>query len=539
MQSVTSQNTAQRADLSSPDFRHVRNSLTCDDMQTIRTEVAELLQSHAIAATHIGNLLLALTEILSNLVKHPERKADYIEIRVSQSDAQINLEVLDNSTHFANFNAKCESSLSDTSGVLLGNECGYGLSCILKLYKNAQYTQHQSGDGWLNCFAISHKLEASSFVADKPVPKEKRRVFLIDDDLISLTIHRQMLEGTYNVFTFENAESALEAFVSDRPDIIVSDLTMPGIDGVALREALSGLDGGDITPFIFLSGHTGRQNNLYISQLGVDDFLCKPVTYERLHTVLARLLRRSQQIRSSVQSQFNQDITALLKPDMPQYYGPWMFQSRHQAAEAGGGDFILHHQTSESMVAVLADVMGHGRQAKFFSYVYAGYLHSMFRMKSDILDAGSFLRALSTSIDNDPLLENMIMTCLCFQFFQDGFMKVASAGHPRPILLHKGCASFVNVAGPLPGLAGDSVYDMKSLQLSTGDKILFMTDGFLEVFHHRGQAARELLTLVQSIVNSSRGEIVEKLWQVFEEKGEQYIGNRDDATIVLAEYGGK
>jgi len=538
MQILSANGAAEKIPVPTLDFRHVRNSLTYDDMRLIREELSEFFQLRGIARAHNGNLLLVVTEILSNLVKHPSRKADYIEIRVSPSERKLTMEVLDNSSPFANFDAKCKSALSRLQSIVTGEESGYGLGCILSINKSPQYICQDSSPDHLNHFRISLDTGTPS-PEEKKWHKEKtgKKIFLIDDDPVSLHIHQRMLEKVYEVVCFEKAEQALAAFPLRKPDLIISDLTMPGMDGIGLREALAGVADGDITPFIFLSGHSDSEHNPYISHLGVDNFLCKPVSRERLLTVLARLLQRSQQVRASMHGRFSHDITDLLKPSMPKNEGPWKFIVRHQITDAGGGDFILHRRTPTNLTGVLADVMGHGKQAKFFSCVYAGYLHSIFRMQADMLDASSFLKYLSRSIDDDPMLENMIMTCQCFQFFSEGVLKVASAGHPRPIILRHHGAELMDVMGPLPGLGDNHDYDMKSVRLDFGDKIIFMTDGFMEAFDSRGGAAQELLNAVNLVPGLSATELADHLWREFQDKQKKQNVSKDDATIIIAEYG--
>jgi len=521
--------------VSGASFRILRSGIAYDDMHDIRIKASEFFESRGFRPAHAGNLLLALTEVLSNLIKHPPEKARQVEIGISVSGTLAEVEVLDDSTPFANFDAKCESAparlhiADNTSGA------GYGLGLIISVSKTRAYAAGDQARGALNRFSFSCDLAASL----APAAEMKRKIFLIDDDPISLQIHRSMLEDAYEVTVFERASAALEAFSSTRPDLVISDLLMPEMDGAALRQALGRVEGGDDTPFIFLSGHSDSEHNPYISQLGVDDFLCKPVTQARLKTVISRLLRRSEQVRATVQGQFHHDITELLKPALPPRYGDWKFTVVNAVAESGGGDFILHADTPSVMTAVIADVMGHGRQAKFFSYVYAGYLRSMFRLYQGTLDASRFLRNLSQYVDGDPVLESMMMTCQCFQFFHEGILKVASAGHPPPLIFSNGAISAIDAAGPVLGLAGDSPYDMKSLRLRPGDRAVFMTDGFLDVFDRKGRGTEALLQSLRDAADMPSPQLSRRLWENFLERREKSSLARDDATIIVAEYGAK
>src|SRR5690606_18776501 len=123
---------------------------------------------------------------------------------------------------------------------------------------------------------------------------------------------------------------------------------------------------GNATPFIFLSGVAEGANSPYISRMGIDDYLTKPVTAEKLSTTVSRLLTRHQQVGNALQSRFHKGLNTLLRPHFPAQTQGWRLTTRNSMAEAGGGDFTLFHQTSASFLGVLADVMGHGREAKFF-----------------------------------------------------------------------------------------------------------------------------------------------------------------------------
>jgi serine phosphatase RsbU (regulator of sigma subunit) len=163
----------------------------------------------------------------------------------------------------------------------------------------------------------------------------------------------------------------------------------------------------------------------------------------------------------------------------------------------------------------------------------------MFRMYAGTLDTAHFLKYLSRSVDGDPLLESMIMTCQCFHFLPEGVIKIASAGHPCPILLRQNGAELVNVMGPLPGLAGDSAYEMKTLRLEPGDKVVFMTDGFMEAFDGRGLAAQKLLEHVRAAPALPAAGLADALWREFRQRLQKLPATNDDATIIIAEYGEK
>ncbi len=81
-------------------------------------------------------------------------------------------------------------------------------------------------------------------------------VLIVDDDPRYLALLTARLETRdYNVAKASSAPDALRLIEDMRPDVVVSDILMPGMDGPALRRAVSGMSGRGSTPFVFVSAH--------------------------------------------------------------------------------------------------------------------------------------------------------------------------------------------------------------------------------------------------------------------------------------------
>ena len=143
------------ADADGVGYRHIRKTLTQADISAISKELAAFLQQQGISDTYIGNTKLIVTEILSNLIKHPLKPADHIEIRADVTDGQIYLEVIDNSTPFANCAAKCKNALSALPRAVTGTKCCYGLSYVVTLCKDTLYIPLDKSADNLNHFRVS------------------------------------------------------------------------------------------------------------------------------------------------------------------------------------------------------------------------------------------------------------------------------------------------------------------------------------------------------------------------------------------------
>ncbi len=515
-----------------PVFRFPLPQVTYDSIRPLRQQLLAFLSAAGIEDGCASMLALTTSEILTNLAKHPPEKPRQTEVKLRLHPKFAALDIADDSTAFADFAARCDEARQKPAAAECLQETGYGLACILRQHAQVSYTPKTQSPDNLNHFRVRHVYPVKTAFAASAA---KHKLFLVDDDPIQLRRHEAMLSSHYEVICFDNAMAAARAFAASRPELVVSDLNMPEMDGIELRQALSALPRGNATPFVFLSAETAKENSPYISELGVDDFLLKPVKPEKLLGVVGRLLARAGQVRRAHEGRFHAALTDALKPSLPARFGNWRLAVKTVAAEAGGGDFTLHQQTPQHFLAVLADVMGHGQQAKFFSYAYAGYLRSLFRLQAAGADPAQFLGNLSRSIDGDAFLESIILTCQSFQLLPDGSAAIASAGHPAPLLLRRTGALALESAGPLPGLMAEANYNLLRLQLAAGDKLIFATDGFLAPFGHEGQARPKLIAKLDDLAEAGAEETAAALWQHFESL--LHSTQKDDATLVVAEYG--
>ena len=118
-------------------------------------------------------------------------------------------------------------------------------------------------------------------------------LLVVEDDPAMLMALRDILESAgYVIFTAENGQEALDILANSRPELILSDIAMPVMDGFDLLEAVRQRPSGATIPFIFLTARGTRDDIFMGKSLGVDDYITKPVTSkELLSAVRARLQR--------------------------------------------------------------------------------------------------------------------------------------------------------------------------------------------------------------------------------------------------------
>jgi putative two-component system response regulator len=120
------------------------------------------------------------------------------------------------------------------------------------------------------------------------------KILLVEDDAFLLDVMRSILEAEgFEIVPAANGKQALDLFLSTRPDLIVSDIMMPEMDGYELLEAVRSIPIGITVPFLFLSARTERTDISRSRALGADDYLFKPFDApELVSAVRSRMDRR-------------------------------------------------------------------------------------------------------------------------------------------------------------------------------------------------------------------------------------------------------
>ncbi|MBE2214682.1 MAG: response regulator [Opitutaceae bacterium] len=120
------------------------------------------------------------------------------------------------------------------------------------------------------------------------------RILVIDDDPATLsTVGAVLRAGGHQTFDAGDGASGIERAQSLLPDLIICDVTMPGIDGYDVLRALKRNLATAAIPFIFLSGHLDEDFVRQGMGLGADDYLAKPFLPEQLFaSIRARMERQ-------------------------------------------------------------------------------------------------------------------------------------------------------------------------------------------------------------------------------------------------------
>lgn len=117
------------------------------------------------------------------------------------------------------------------------------------------------------------------------------KILTVDDSkTIRMIIQRAFRAHQCLFCEAANGEEGLAAARREKPDLIILDITMPVMDGIAMLGQLRQDPELNATPVIMLTAESGRENVLSISQLGVSDYLVKPFKEEQLLEKVGRVL---------------------------------------------------------------------------------------------------------------------------------------------------------------------------------------------------------------------------------------------------------
>ncbi len=124
------------------------------------------------------------------------------------------------------------------------------------------------------------------------------KVLVVDDEPKWLRIVDLYLRGQgYEVTTTLSGQEAIEKVRQDRPDVVVADISMPGMDGYELCRVLRSDAATRTIPFIFLTGRDDDTDRLKARKIGSDDYLTKPCPLERLTQSVDTLMDRINQAK--------------------------------------------------------------------------------------------------------------------------------------------------------------------------------------------------------------------------------------------------
>lgn len=122
-------------------------------------------------------------------------------------------------------------------------------------------------------------------------PRSGTRLLIVDDSGTVLSVLGRMLkQAGVQVLTASSGEDAMTAIQAQRPDVILLDIVMPGMDGFSVLRTLRRDPGTRDIPVIMMSGNEQATEQYYAQRIGADAFLRKPFGRGDVFQHIERLL---------------------------------------------------------------------------------------------------------------------------------------------------------------------------------------------------------------------------------------------------------
>ena len=123
------------------------------------------------------------------------------------------------------------------------------------------------------------------------MPKKKSKLLIIDDDdAIRRVLTITLEDAGYQVCTAVDGDSGLKIFEQERPDIIITDLRMPGLDGIGVLKAIKAMNPDK--EVIVITAYADMDLAIKALQLKASDFVTKPISTTALEVAIQRAEER-------------------------------------------------------------------------------------------------------------------------------------------------------------------------------------------------------------------------------------------------------
>jgi DNA-binding NarL/FixJ family response regulator len=121
-----------------------------------------------------------------------------------------------------------------------------------------------------------------------------KRILCIEDDSETASlIAEELIDRGFEVDIAYSGRDGLAVILRDKPDLVLSDISMPGMSGFEVLERLTRLaPQSESMPFIFLTALADRDSELRGRRLGADDYVTKPIDFDVLEAIIQTRLGR-------------------------------------------------------------------------------------------------------------------------------------------------------------------------------------------------------------------------------------------------------
>lgn len=339
--------------------------------------------------------------------------------------------------------------------------------------------------------------------------KVNGRVLVIDDEaIVRDSIVAYLEDSGFDVIEAENGLEGVACFKSQQPDIVLCDLRMPQMDGLAVLKEINILS--PMIPFIVVSGAGVMADVVEALRLGACDYLIKPIIDLEVleHSVRRnlkqlRLLQENRDYRLELEEknrelkhrfeelkldqQAGKEVQKRMLPEVQSQISGIQFDYRIIPSLYLSGDFVDYFPiTSELMVFYIADVSGHGASSAFITVLLKNLGNRLRRnlkrqSSDDLLFPDRVISRINKELVEAKLGKHVSLFWGMINL-PTGQLSYSVAGQfPMPILKNDLGVHYLNGSAQPAGLFAEAKYSTYQIDLGDRFQLIALSDGILEV----------------------------------------------------------
>ncbi|MBD3181625.1 SpoIIE family protein phosphatase [Candidatus Poribacteria bacterium] len=382
-------------------------------------------------------------------------------------------------------------------------------------------------------------------------PQGPAKILVVDDVPRNVRLLELNLKSEgYQVIPAYNGQEALDKVSSEKPDLILLDIMMPGMDGYEVCRRLRQRESTRALPIVMVTAYEKEpEKKIEAIDIGADDFIRKPFErYELLARVksLLRVKYLYDELKRVNQRLEDELIMAreVQLAFLPQEYPDSTelnFAHKYIPTFAVGGDFFDIRPLSGGLVEIfISDVMGHGPQAAMITGVIKTLLTSL---SSSLASPGYLLSQINQQFHRLMDSGDLGVFVTAFSMVIDTRRKkiiYSNAGHPRPFLIQRSNDEFYEMQSEQSvalGMIPNTIYQDHENELKNGDMLFLFTDGLLELMNRESKQfhAEELNKAISNNTHLEPEPFVEAIMCAAEAFAEG-LTNPDDMTLLAIGY---
>ncbi len=371
-------------------------------------------------------------------------------------------------------------------------------------------------------------------------------LYVEDDEIIRKQITHFLQRKFGQFWVAENGQQGLESFMDNSPDIVLSDIMMPIMNGLEMTKAIK--EHSPETPVIFTTAFNDSANLLDAIKLRVDNYVLKPVDLNELIQAIERsaslLLARRELVSKNAElesywrsAEEERQIVADLMSRMmhPETLRDTELRYHIKQAEKVGGDLIAAHRYRRKLYFMLADSTGHGLAA---ALNLVPINHIFYSMASKGLPVSSIVEEMNWAVKQQSPAERFVSAIVARLDTRNRLIEVWNGGIPSAFFVSEDGTQqyrFNSVNLPLGILDRTFVAETEIIQWQQPGQLLAFSDGLEEAENSQGEQFG--FDRIWQLMTSNRPEkrfdaLVEDVYR-FVEPGKF----RDDVSIMLINCG--